>query len=327
MRRREFIAGLGGAAALPVVARAQRPAVPILFLSSERLDAPRSRRESIAIVLQGLEDQGYVEGRDVRLEYHWPQEEHDLLPVLADELVRRRPPVIIAISTPAALAVKKASVTIPLVFFIGGDPVKLGLVESFNRPGANVTGVSTMTNALGAKNVELLHTLVPQTTVVAKLLNPQNQNIESEIEEARAVAGALGLRLLVLKASNEDELDQAFATLGGDQVGALAVGSDDFFLRSTGRLVTLALRYRIPTIYPIGQYVAAGGLMSFGPNNDDLWRRVGIYAGRVLNGEKPAELPVQQPTKFRTAINLKTAEAIGLTIPETLLATADEVIQ
>jgi putative tryptophan/tyrosine transport system substrate-binding protein len=326
VRRREFIAGLG-AAAWPVVARAQQPGVPILFLSTERLDAPQSRRESIAIVRKGLEDQGYVEGRNVSFEYHWPRDEQDKLAILADDLVHRRPPVIVAISTPAALAAKKASATVPLVFLIGGDPVKLGLVESFNRPATNATGVSTMTNALGAKNVELLHALVPHSAVVAKLLNPQNQNIESEIDEAQAVAGTLGLRLLVLKASNEDELEQAFATLKAEQAGALAIGSDDFFLRSTGRLVALALQYRIPTVYPIGQYVAAGGLISFGPNNADLWRRVGIYAGRVLNGEKPADLPVQQPTRFQTAINLKTAKALGLTIPETLLATADEVIQ
>jgi putative tryptophan/tyrosine transport system substrate-binding protein len=299
----------------------------IPFLSSERLDSPQSRRESIAIVRKGLADQGYVEGRNVRFEYHWPRDEHDRLPALADELVRRRPPVIIAISTPAALAAKRASATVPSVFLIGGDPIKLGLVESFNRPGGNLTGVSTMTNALGAKNVELLHALAPRAAVVAKLLNPQNQNIESEIDEAQAVAGTLGLHLLVVKASDEDELEHAFATLGAEQAGALAVGSDDFFLRSTGRLVALALRYRIPTIYPIRQYVAAGGLMSFGPDNDDLWRRVGVYAGRVVNGEKPADLPVQQPTKFQTAINLKTAQAVGLTIPETLLAVADEVIQ
>jgi putative tryptophan/tyrosine transport system substrate-binding protein len=325
MRRRDFIAGMG-AAALPDLARAQQVS-PILFLSSERLDSPESRRESIAVVRKGLEDQGYAEGRNVRFEYHWPRDGHDRLPALADELTRRKPPVIIAISTPAALAAKKASVTVPTVFLIGGDPVKLGLVDSFNRPGANVTGVSTMTNALGAKNVELLRVLAPKAMVVAKLLNPQNQNLESEIDEARSVAGTLGLRLLVLKASNENDLEQAFATLGAEQVGALAVGSDDFFLKSTERLVALALRHRIPTVYPIRQYVAAGGLMSFGPNNDELWRRVGIYAGRILNGEKPADLPVQQPTKFQTVINLKTAQALGLTIPEALLATADEVIQ
>jgi putative tryptophan/tyrosine transport system substrate-binding protein len=324
--RREFIAGMS-VVVLPALARSEQQSRSVFFLSSERLDSPRSRQEAISIVRMGLEDQGYFEGRNVAFEYHWPQGEPNRLPGLALELARRHPPVIITVSTPAALATKRASPTVPVVFLIGGDPVKLGLVASFNRPGANVTGVSTMTNALGAKHLELLHILVPQTGTLAKLVNPENQNTESDIDEARAVAGTLGLRLLVLKAGNKDDLERAFAAGVEERVGALAVSSDDFFLKSTPQLVEFASRYQIPAIYPIRQYVSAGGLMSFGPDNDDLWRRLGIYAGRILNGEKPANLPVQQPTKFQTALNLKTAKALGLTIPETLLATADEVIQ
>jgi putative tryptophan/tyrosine transport system substrate-binding protein len=325
MRRREFIAGLGSAAAWPVVARAQQPKMPMIaFLNGGSADASS---RNVAAFRRGLGAAGYIEGQNVTVEYHWLEGQYGRLPALTRELVHRGVDVIIAETTPAALAAKTATTTIPIVFDIGADPVKFGLVQSFNRPGGNVTGVSVVTNALGAKNLELLHELVPHVVVIAMLVNPANQNAWPDAVDAQAAARKLGLRLLVLNATDQSSIEASFATLVQQQVGALLVSSDLFFVSATNQLVALAARHRVPAIYDRREFTAVGGLMSYGPNIPDSMRQVGVYTGRILKGEKPADLPVQQPTRLELVINLKTAKALGLTIPETLLATADEVIQ
>jgi putative tryptophan/tyrosine transport system substrate-binding protein len=330
MRRRDFIAGLGAAAAppamWPLAARAQQPVMPVIgYLSSESLD---SRSELQAAFHRGLGDTGYVEGRNVAIEYRWAQSHYDRLPALAVELVRRQVTVIIADGTAAALATKAATSTIPIVFNIGSDPVKWGLVASFNRPGANVTGVSVLFNALEAKKLELLHDMLPKAPVIAMLVNPTNPNAEPDTKDAQVAARLLGLRLLVLNASDQGGIEAAFATLMQQQVSALMLGADLFFVTARNQIVALAARHRVAAIYHRREFTAAGGLMSYGPNSIDSTRQVGVYAGRILKGEKPGELPVMQPTKFELVVNLKAAKAIGLTIPESFLnLRADEVIE
>jgi putative ABC transport system substrate-binding protein len=330
MRRRDFIAGLGAAAAppamWPLAARAQQPVMPVIgYLSSESLD---SRSELQAAFHRGLGDTGYVEGRNVAIEYRWAQSHYDQLPALAVELVRRQVTVIIADGTAAALATKAATSTIPIVFNIGSDPVKWGLVASFNRPGANVTGVSVLFNALEAKKLELLHDVLPKAAVIAMLVNPTNPNAEPDTKDAQVAARLLGLRLLVLNASDQGGIEAAFATLMQQQVSALMLGADLFFVTARNQIVALAARHRVAAIYHRREFTAAGGLMSYGPNSIDSTRQVGVYAGRILKGEKPGELPVMQPTKFELVVNLKAAKAIGLTIPESFLnLRADEVIE
>jgi putative ABC transport system substrate-binding protein len=327
MRRREFIAGIGSAAAWPVVARAQQAVVPVIgMLDSASLE---KRRELVAAFHRGLSETGYVEGRNVAVEYRWAEYRLDRLPGLAADLVRRQVAVIIAFSVPAALAAKAATTSIPIVFNTGSDPVEIGLVASLNRPGGNLTGRSNLFTALAAKRLEALHKLVPAAMSIAVLVNPTNPTAaEIEKRELQVAARTLGVRLLILNASDPSEFEAAFATLVGAQAGGLVVGNDALFSSYLDQLVALAARARVPTLYYSRAAIRAGGLMSYGgADTPDGVRQVGVYAGRILKGEKPADLPVQRSTIIELGINMKTAKALGLAIPETLLATADEVIQ
>jgi ABC-type uncharacterized transport system substrate-binding protein len=322
MKRREFIAGLGSAAAWPVVARAQQRLPVIGYLGSI------SPEEGILAALRkGLSESGYSDGRNVAIEYRWAEGQYDRLPAFATDLVRREVAVIVAQAFPAAVAAKRATTKIPIVFTTGADPVALGLVASLSRPGGNVTGVTSLSGELGPKRLELLRQLDPTATVMALLVNPINANAESESRDALAAARTLGLQLRVLHASTERDFDTAFASLVQQRARGLVIGIDAFFSSRMEQLAALALRYAVPVIYQRREFAAAGGLMSYGGSIADRYRLAGVYAGRILNGEKPSDLPVQQDTKIELTINMKTAKALGLTIPETLLATADEVIQ
>jgi putative tryptophan/tyrosine transport system substrate-binding protein len=327
VRRREFIAGLGGAAAWPLAARAQQSSIPVIgYLDS---GSRTTGQEVVALVNRGLAEIGYVEGRNLAVEYRWAEDHYDRLPGLAADLVGRQVAVIVAPgSTPAALAAKAATNSIPIVFQIGNDPVEIGLVASLNRPGGNVTGISFLNKTVAAKRLQLMHELVPAVTSIAALFNPSNAvGAETQTRELQAAARTLGVHLLILNASDESEFDAAFATLVGERAGGLLVGGDTLFFHHSNKLVALAARHRVPAMFPYREVTAAGGLMSYGGNITDLYRQVGSYTGRILRGEKPADLPVQQTTKFELVFNVKTAKALGLTIPETLLATADEVIE
>jgi putative ABC transport system substrate-binding protein len=322
MKRREFIAGLGSAAAWPVVARAQQRLPVIGYLGSI------SPQEGILTALRkGLSESGYSDGRNVAIEYRWAEGQYDRLPAFATDLVRREVAVIVAQAIPAAVAAKTATTKIPIVFTTGADPVALGLVASLSRPGGNVTGVTSLSGELGPKRLELLRQLDPTATVMALLVNPINANAESESRDALAAARTLGLQLRVLHASTERDFDTAFASLVQQRARGLVIGIDAFFSSRMEQLAALALRYAVPVIYQRREFAAAGGLMSYGGSIADRYRLAGVYAGRILNGEKPSDLPVQQDTKIELTINMKTAKALGLTIPETLLATADEVIE
>ena len=325
MRRREFITLLGGAAATwPLAARAQ-PKMPLIgLLSSTSADAYASR---IAAFRQGLKETGYVEGRNVAIEYRWAEGKYDQLPGMAAELVRRQVDVLVAITTPSAFAAKAATAAIPIVFEMGTDPVAAGLIASLSRPGSNLTGVSLLNVELGAKRLEVLHELVPSATVLAALLNPTNPNAESLSRELQTAADTLGVQLHILRASAEGDFDAVFATLPKLRAGGLMIGSDPFFNSRSGQLADLAMRHAVPTIYQYRTFAAAGGLISYGGSFTEPFRQTGIYAGRVLKGEKPADLPVQQSTKVELIINLKTAKALGLTVPLSLLGRADEAIE
>jgi putative tryptophan/tyrosine transport system substrate-binding protein len=326
MRRREFIAGLGGAAAWPLAALAQQAALPVIgFLIDGPVDA---WRDVLAAFRQGLAETGYVEGRNVAIEYRASEGQNEKLPVLAGDLVRRRVSVIAGMgSTVAVRAAKAATATIPIVFFIGGDPVKLGLVASFNRPGGNVTGVSNMTNELGTKRLSLLRQLLSNAAGIAALANPNNPNAESDVEDLLAAGHFLGLNIDVVHVSNEGDIDRFFATLAQRQTSAFVLTADTLFANRLQQIVRLAADHAIPAMYINRLFTVAGGLMSYGASPTDAYRIAGSYAGRILKGENPADMPIVQPTKLDLAINLKTAKALGLTVPPTMLAIADEVIE
>jgi putative tryptophan/tyrosine transport system substrate-binding protein len=326
MRRRAFVFALGGAVAWPLAARAQQPAMPVIgFLGSA---SPEKWAGILAAVRRGLAETGYAEGRNMTVEYRWADEHYDRLPTLAAELVQHRVSLIVAPGTAAAAsAAKAATATVPIVFMIGSDPVKLGLVASLNHPGGNLTGVAYLNVEVAPKRLELLHELVPATASVGLLVNPANPaETEVQTSELQAAARALGRRLLVLNATNLGEIDEAFATLVRERA-ALQVGVDPLWGSFNRQIIDLAARHFVPVIYPWREFPVGGGLMSYGTTILDAFRQVGVHAGRILKGEKPADLPVQRPSTLGFVINLKTAKALGLEIPPTLLARADEVIE
>jgi putative tryptophan/tyrosine transport system substrate-binding protein len=327
MKRREFITLLGGAAAAwPLAARAQQPAMPMIGLLSSRAKDESARL--LAAFRRGLNEAGYVEGQNVAIEYRWAQGKYDQLSSLADDLVRRQVTVIVVPeSSPGALAAKAATTTIPIVFHVGGDPVALGIVPSFRRPGGNITGVATLNVGVGQKRLELLHELLPTVTVIALLVNPANPVAETLTTDAHSAARALGLKLQVLHASAERDFDTVFATLRQFRAGGLVIGPDVFFNTQIRQLATLAVRFAVPAIYQYREFVEAGGVMSYGSSLTDPYRLLGLYAGRILKGERPADLPVQQATKVELILNLKAANALGVTVPLPLLGRADEVIE
>lgn len=327
MRRRDFIALVSGATAWPLSAHAQRPALPLIgFLSAEW---PHLFEERLQGFHSGLGEVGYVEGHNVSIEYQWAEGRMERLPALAAGLVRRQVNVIVVLgSTQAALAVKAATSTIPTVFYVGTDPVKIGLVASLNRPGGNLTGVTTLNVQMAAKRLELLHELLPKATVVAALVNPANPIVaETSERDLLAATRNLGLKLHVLRASTERETNDALATLAQLQANALLIDADGVFISQTKNLAALTSRYAMPAIHAARDFVVAGGLMSYGNSPAESYRQAGVYAGRLLKGEKPSDLPVQQATKVNFAINLKTAKAFGLNVPNTLIGRADEVIE
>jgi len=326
VKRREFITLVGGAVAWPLAAGAQQPAIPVIGylggLSRDTL-APR-----LAAFHKGLGETGYVEGRNVAFEYRWAEGQYDRLPALAAELARRQVAVIAALGGDAtAHAAKAATTAIPIVFAVTADPVRSGLVSSLNRPGGNLTGVNFLLNVIAAKQFEVLQEAVPKPGTVGFLVNPSGPEAESAVSEVRAAAQALGHELLVANASSEREIDAAFAMLAQRRIGALLVGNDVFFYSRREQIVALAARHAIPTIYQVREYTQAGGLMSYGTNVDDAQRLAGVYVGRILQGAKPADLPVQQAVKVELVLNLKTAKTLGFTIPTTILVRADEVIE
>jgi putative ABC transport system substrate-binding protein len=325
-QRRRFLTLLGNAAAWPLAARAQQPAMPVIgFLGSASPDLYVGRTRAFH---QGLSETGYFEGRNVAIEYRWAEGRNDRLPALADDLVRRQVSVIACISgVPAALAAKAATTTIPVVFQSGVDPVEVGLIASLNRPGGNVTGVTTLSVELVAKRLELLHEMVPTAAVIGALINPTSPVVGSLTRDLQAAAATLGLTLHVLHASSERDFDTAFATLLQLRAGALVIVTDALFISRSEQLAALTVRHRVPAIFQYHEFVSAGGLMSYAGSGTEPSRRVGVYTGRILKGEKPADLPVQQESKVELIINLKTAKALGITVPLPLLGRADEVIE
>jgi len=310
----------------PLAACAQQPAMPVVgYLYA---GSPEPSAIQVAAFRKGLSETGYVEGRNVAIEFRWAHNEIDRLPELAADLVRRRVAVIVTPgSVTPALAAKAATTTIPIVFSSGADPVQSGLVASLNRPGGNVTGFSTMSNEIGAKRLGLLHELLPGAARFAVLVNPNSPTAELQIKDAQAAASTIGRQVEILYAGTNSEIDTAFASLVQKRADALLVSSEGFFTNRRVQLVTLAARHAVPAIYHVREFAEAGGLMSYGPSQTDQWRQVGIYVGRILKGEKPADLPVMRPTKFEFIINLQTARLLGITVPPTLLAIADEVIE
>lgn len=325
MRRRDFIATVAaGIVIQPIRSLAQQGARPVVGLISSTSPQPYASR--IAAFNQGLGEEGYTDGKDVTIEYRWAESHYERLPSLASEVASRQVNVIAAITTPVALAVKATSTNIPTVFEVGGDPVKLGLVASLSRPGGNFTGVALQNAELGAKRLELLHQLAPTTTVAA-LVNPTNPNTASLSKELEVAAGSMGLQLRVLRATSDSDLDAAFQTIGDLRIGALFIGTDPFFNARSTQLATMAVRQRIAAIYQYRDFVAAGGLLSYGVSYTEPMRLVGAYTGRVLKGEKPSDLPVQESNKVELFINLRTAKILGLTIPQIFLVQADDVIE
>ena len=327
MQRREFITLLGGAAvAWPIAARARQPTMPVIgFLNA---GSPAERVHLVAAFRKGLSETGYVEGRTVAIEYRWAENQYDRLPALADDLIHRHVAVIVTIgTTPATLAAKSATTTIPIIFGGGVDPVKLGLVASLNHPGGNLTGVSFLASALPPKQLDLLHKLIPGAAVAGFLVNPNYADTADQLRDVQTAADALGQKLVVAKASTERDLASAFSVFVQQRVGAILVQTEPFFFSRREQLAGLAIRHMLPAMFSLREYAEAGGLISYGANLVDVFRLGGIYTGRVLKGEKPANLPVQQSTKIEMVINLKTAKTLGLEIPPTVLALADEVIE
>jgi putative ABC transport system substrate-binding protein len=326
MRRREFITLIGGAvAAWPPLARAQQPTMPVIGLLSSA--SSHDYGPMIAAFRKSLGETGYVEGRNVIIEYLWADDQYDRLPALAADLVRRQVSVIVAASTPAALAAKPATKTIPIVFAIGGDQVRTGLVDSLSRPGGNVTGAAHINVETAPKRLELLHELAPAAKVMGLLVNPTNPLTESVVIAVQAASGSLGLELQVVHARADEDLDAVFASLSGMRVGALVIGTDPFFTSRVEKLGAMSLRRAMPTIYQYREFAAAGGVMSYGGSITASYYHAGLYVGRILKGEKPADLPVQLSTKVELFLNLKSAKELGLTVPLSLLGRADEVIE
>jgi putative ABC transport system substrate-binding protein len=326
MRRRDVIALLGGAVAWPLAARAQQPAMPVVGLLGAT--TAQGFAAQLTAFRQGLSEAGFVDGRNVAIEYRWAEDQYDRLPAMAADLVRSQVAVIATIGGNAAsLAAKAATATIPVVFHGSVDPVEAGLVASLNRPGGNVTGVVTLNIDTGQKRLELLHELLPAATTIGLLLNPTNTGAEIQSKDLPAAARTLGLQLRIVHASTEHDFDPAFATLSQARAGGLVIGTDGFLVSQSAQLAALAVRHALPAIFQYRAFVTAGGLMSYGGSVTDSYRLSGVYTGRILKGEKPADLPVQQATKVELIINLKTAKTLGLTFPITLLGRADEVIE
>ena len=325
MKRRAFITLLGGtAAAWPLALRAQQQSLPVIgVLSTGSSDGFANRLRAFN---QALREKGFIEGHNVKIEYRFADDQYARLPALAAELVSLHPAVVVT-NYPATISVKAATTTIPILFVTGGDPVKLGLVQSLNRPSGNVTGVSNLNSDLGPKRLELVRELVPKASKIAILTNPNNPNAVARLKELQASAETLGLKAQLFHGSTEQELDDTFAMISKLQLHALVIGTDAFFINKAAHLGALSVRYSIPTIFEYRDFAAAGGLLSYGTNSASLFHILGLYAARILNGEKPADLPVQQPTNVELIINLKTAKALGITVPLSLLGRADEVIE
>jgi len=326
MRRREFLTLLGGAAAAwPMAVRAQQPAMPVIGFLSAVSPGPFAQR--MAAFHQGLNEAGYIEGRNVAIENRWAEEQYDRLPALAADLIGRRVAVIVTYTDAAALAAKAATTTVPIVFINGGDPVRAGIVPSLNRPGGNVTGASFFGVDLATKQLALAHEVVPNAAVIAFLVDQNVPDAVAQVPAVQEAARILGLQLVVLKAGTASDIDTAFATLVRERAGALVVGTGALLTNRRKQIIALASRHALPTIYPYREFAADGGLISYGNNVPDSFRQGGIYAGRILNGDKPADLPVILSTKFQLVLNLKTAKAMGIEIPPAVSALADEVIE
>jgi putative ABC transport system substrate-binding protein len=326
MRRREFIMLMGGAAAWPLAARAQQPAVPVIgFLSSR---SPEDTVRLVAAFRQGLREKGYVEGQTATVQYRWGLGQYNRLPALAAELARDRAAVLVATGAePAALAAKAATSTIPIVFAIGGDAVQAGLVASYNRPGQNATGISVLASTLEPKRLGLLNEVIAKVATIGLLVNPAFSQAAQQVRDVEEAAQAIGRPIQVLQASTDSEIDKAFERAASLRIAALMVAGDPFYDTQVDKLVALTVHHAVPAIFSFREYASVGGLMSYGIDLADAYRQVGIYAGRILKGEKPADLPVLQPTKFEFLINLRTARALGVTIPPGVLAIADEIIE
>jgi len=324
MRRREFITLLGGAAAWPLAARAQQSPMPVIGFLHAR--TPEDSNPQVAAFRRGLSESGYTEGQSVTVEYRWGRGQYDQLPAMAAELVRRPVALLVAGSEPAALAAKAATSTIPIVFSVGTDPVKLGLVTSFNHPGGNATGMQMFTTMLEAKRLGLLHELVPRAQTLGILLNPNFTTAQNQLVDLQEAVKSIGLRLQVFRASNVTEIEAAYEAIARERIPAVMVAADAFFDTRREQLIALAARHAVPVMYQFREYAAAGGLMSYWIDLPDNYWHVGVYAGRVLRGTKPADLPVMQTTKFEFVINLKTAKALGVKISDNLISLADEVI-